>query len=122
MSAKQCRMSPTRYVPVVSGDEVGRAQHPRHAPATSCTVTPRPLPTLMTWPAAAGARSARRQARATSCTLTKSRRCWPSSKISGGRSLSNRDAKIASTPVYGLDSAWRGPYTLKKRSATVGMP
>ena len=36
---------------------------------------------------------------ATSYTLTKSRRCRPSSKMSGGLSYSRREAKIASTPV-----------------------
>ncbi len=29
---------------------------------------------------------------------------------------------MAPTPVYGLESAWRGPYTLKSRRATVPMP
>ena len=40
----------------------------------------------------------------------------------GGRSFSSRAAKIASTPVYGFDSAWRVPYALNSRSATVGIP
>ena len=35
----------------------------------------------------------------TSATLTKSRRCWPSSKRSGARPFRSRAAKIASTPV-----------------------
>ena len=60
-------------------------------------------------------------ARAMSFTCTKSRVCPPSSKITGGCSLRRRLEKIAATPVYGLDSAWRGPHTLKYRSATVGM-
>ena len=42
-------------------------------------------------------------------TWMKSRDCSPSSKMIGGRSFSSRDAKIAATPVYGLDSAWPGP-------------
>jgi hypothetical protein len=48
---------------------------------------------------ASPADSASAQARATSWTLTKSRCCSPSSKTSGGRPLSSREAKIASTPV-----------------------
>ena len=36
--------------------------------------------------------------------------------------MSRRDAKIASTPVYGLDKACRDPYVLKNRSAVVGIP
>src|SRR5437764_867768 len=39
----------------------------------------------------------------------------------GARRFIRRDAKIARTPVYGFDSACRGPYTLKKRMATVGI-
>ena len=42
-------------------------------------------------------------------TCVKSRDCSPSSKMTGGRPLSRRDAKIAATPVYGLESAWPGP-------------
>src|SRR5471032_3262165 len=33
-----------------------------------------------------------------------------------------REQKIAATPVYGFESAWRDPYALKYRSATVGIP
>ena len=61
------------------------------------------------------------QARAMSRTSMKSRVWRPSSKTSGGRSFSRREAKIAATPVYGFESAWRAPKTLKKRSATVGI-
>ncbi len=42
-------------------------------------------------------------------TCVKSRDCSPSSKMIGGRPLSRRDAKMAATPVYGLESAWPGP-------------
>jgi len=40
----------------------------------------------------------------------------------GAFPFNSREAKIAVTPVYGFDSAWRGPYTLKKRSAVAGTP
>ena len=49
------------------------------------------------------------QACTTSCTLTKSRICSPSSKMSGGLPLSMREANTAATPVYGFESAWRVP-------------
>jgi hypothetical protein len=46
-----------------------------------------------------GFSSASMKARAMSRTWTKSRRCWPSSKIIGAWPLAIREAKIASTPV-----------------------
>src|SRR5215510_6889748 len=39
-----------------------------------------------------------------------------------GFPLRKRDVKMADTPVYGVESACRGPKTLKKRKATVGIP
>jgi hypothetical protein len=121
MSAKQCRMSPTRYRPVIRGVS-GLPSTAAIIRATSATDVDRPLPMLIARPAAWGTSSASRQACTTSPTLTKSRRWHPSSNTSGARSLSSCEAKIASTPVYGLESACRGPKTLKNRSATVGMP
>ncbi len=56
-----------------------------------------------------------------SLTWTKSLLWRPSSKTRGDFLFNKRALKIAATPVYGLESAWRGPYTLKNRSATVGM-
>jgi hypothetical protein len=93
----------------------------------SCSLSPRivqlaPVPTFTALPSAPSCSSASRNARATSRTETKSRRCRPSSKIRGGRLLSSREAKIARAPVYGFEIDWRGPYVLKSRSATVGMP
>ena len=41
-------------------------------------------------------------------------------RSSSGRPARARSAKIEITPEYGLDGSWRGPYTLKKRSAVVG--
>ncbi len=81
-----------------------------------------PLPTFTACPSAPPFSSAAANARATSWTETKSRRCRPSSNTRGARSFSSRAAKIASTPVYGFDSACRGPNTLKSRSATAGIP
>ena len=95
MSAKQWRMSPTRYLPVISGVEIGacRARRPcGRRPRGSCSgraaadvEAPR-RPRLA--PRARGGRRAPRRA-----TLTKSRRCAPSSKISGGLPLSSRDGE-----------------------------
>jgi hypothetical protein len=42
--------------------------------------------------------------------------------MSGAFPLSSREEKMARTPVYGFESACLGPYTLKRRSATVGIP
>ena len=39
----------------------------------------------------------------------KSRVWFPSSKTSGSAPLISREAKIAATPVYGFESAWRAP-------------
>ncbi len=37
-------------------------------------------------------------------------RVWrPSSNTTGRLSLSSREEKIAATPVYGFESAWRSP-------------
>jgi hypothetical protein len=122
MSAKQWRMSPTRYFAVISGSMSPLFITRLMRCAMSRTLYLLPLPTLMALPSADSDSRASRQASATSRTLTKSRHCSPSSKMLGGLSLSRRDAKIARTPVYGFDRAWRVPYTLKKRRATVGMP
>src|SRR5581483_6490086 len=120
-SAKQLRMSPTRDSPVISGS-TSLPTTSASCSARSRTVTLRPLPMLTASPSAPSLASASPNARAMSCTETKSRRWSPSSKIRGARSFSRREAKIARTPVYGFESAWRVPYVLKSRSATVGIP
>ena len=56
-------------------------------------------PTSIVRPRNAGSRTATAIVAATSRTDTKSLRCRPSSNTRGGRSLSSRAAKIASTPV-----------------------
>ena len=60
-------------------------------------------------PSAAPGSSADTTAPTMSETWTKSRLCRPSSKITGGRPFSRREEKIAATPVYGFESACRGP-------------
>ena len=47
-------------------------------------------------------------------TWMKSRDCSPSSKMTGGRPFSRREAKIAATPVYGFESAWPGPVDVEE--------
>ncbi len=42
-------------------------------------------------------------------TCTKSRDCSPSSVTSGRLPFKSRELKIAATPVYGFESAWREP-------------
>src|SRR5947209_7168675 len=108
-AAKQCLMSPARSFPVISGARFSRFIACARPIATSSTVSDLPLPMLNTLPAAPGCSSAIRNARPTSFTCTKSRRCCPSSKTIGRSPFSRRDAKMASTPVYGLESAWPGP-------------
>ena len=101
-------MSPTRYSPVSSGS----IRLP--TVAASCSASSRTVDAAAAADVqrqAVGAVRARARARTRArrrCTATKSRRCSPSSKTRGGRSFSSRDAKIASTPVYGFESAWRG--------------
>ena len=77
--------------------------------ATSATEVGRPVPRLTAWPTAASDSSASRMPWTMSETCVKSRDCSPSSKMIGGRPLSRREAKMAATPVYGLESAWPGP-------------
>ena len=69
----------------------------------------RPVPRLSATPSAFAGSSAASIPAAMSETWTKSRLWRPSSKITGGRPFSRREAKIAATPVYGFESAWRGP-------------
>src|SRR3954452_14494363 len=57
MSAKQCRMTPTRYLPVISGSTCAFPSTSASLRATSRTVKLRPLPTMKTWPATSGALS-----------------------------------------------------------------
>src|SRR5438309_813164 len=88
----------------------------------SFSVTRQPLPPLYIRPETFGARAAFRFSSATSSTYVKSRDCLPSPKIVGG--LRSRIARMnnESTPEYGLDGSWRGPYTLKYRMETVSRP
>ena len=104
----QWRMSPVRALPVTSGSMSFPMAWAMEA-ATSVTVRSSPLPMLKTPPSAWGLSSDNTKASATSCTWTKSRRWAPSSKIIGRCPLERREEKIASTPVYGFESACPGP-------------
>ena len=120
-SATQWRMSPSRNRPTISGASatpIDRAI----ASASAATDVELPVPTLSATSVTSSRSSARQKASTMSLTWTKSRLWQPSSNTSGRWPLSRRDEKIAPTPVYGLESAWRGPYTLKSRRATVPMP
>src|SRR5881397_3650034 len=64
MSAKQCRMSPTLYLPVTSASSSSRPVTRPSRAAISRTLTLSPLPTLTACPAASSRSSARAQARA----------------------------------------------------------
>src|SRR5436190_7277227 len=77
-SAKQCRMSPAREVPGSSGS-MSFSSRRASVCAISSTEVEHPLPMLTASPSAPSLSRASRNARATSVTWTKSRRCSPSS-------------------------------------------
>src|SRR5256714_10519492 len=98
VSAKQCRMSPARYLPTISASSSLSSPRPIvSAPATTELGTP--VPTLTVRPSAPSCLSASAQQRVMSRTSMKSRVWRPSSNTSGARSFRSREEKIAATPV-----------------------
>src|SRR6185437_8359961 len=87
------------------------------------TLTRSPHPTLYASPnAAGGASHASRLARTTFRTNVKSRVCSPSPKIVGDSPACAHTMNLGITAAYCDAGSWRGPNTLKYRSAIVPTP